>query len=471
MLRTATGNARRQTLRLYRYKSSFAVALAAATKLVTPEIFQKNPLSLVSNEMNTLAINIMSLISSGHPTLNRVTSYYFEAEGKKVRPLLVLLLSRALSAIPVEQRNRIAIDEFDFSNDKKLAKIPGIGSLFDLPLNNISPLHVLHGIKPLNDLTKMASSFPEVDFDKERGILPKQRRLAEVVEMIHTASLLHDDVIDHSDTRRGKPSVNSTFTNKMAVLAGDFLLGRATVAISRLRNREVVELMSNSIANLVEGEFMQLKNVAIDNDVSYITDGGKKQLPLPTGKLDLPVHDYSVPILSNNLSHQEKVDLAFEYYLHKTYLKTASLISIALRSTAILSGANHQVIDECYEYGRNIGICFQLIDDLMDFTVSKKDLGKPVGADLELGIATAPVLYAWREDVSLGPMIERNFSQPGDVKKATEAVHKYGGVEKTRKLAEEYRDKALKNLRSVLPESDSRSALEFLTNSILTRRK
>lgn len=106
--------------------------------------------------------------------------------------------------------------------------------------------------------------------------MPKQRRLAEIVEMIHTASLLHDDVIDHSDTRRGRASGNVAFTNKMAVLAGDFLLGRATVSISRLRNPEVVELISNSIANLVEGEFMQLKNTAVDNDLTTVANGTQK---------------------------------------------------------------------------------------------------------------------------------------------------------------------------------------------------
>ncbi|CAI7041280.1 BEM_collapsed_G0002120.mRNA.1.CDS.1 [Saccharomyces cerevisiae] len=102
--------------------------------------------------------------------------------------------------------------------------------------------------------------------------------------MIHTASLLHDDVIDHSDTRRGRPSGNAAFTNKMAVLAGDFLLGRATVSISRLHNPEVVELMSNSIANLVEGEFMQLKNTSIDADIDTI-ENGHKLLPVPSKKL------------------------------------------------------------------------------------------------------------------------------------------------------------------------------------------
>lgn len=453
-----------------RFKSSFAAALAAASRLVTPKIMLRNPVSLVSNEMNTLAKNIMALIGSGHPTLNRVTSYYFEAEGKKVRPLLVLLLSRALAEIPLEERDHLKLDKEDVPEDPVYSKPPHM-LLLEQPVRSFSPLHVLHGIKPLNPLTKGPEPLPQATFDQERGILPKQRRLAEIVEMIHTASLLHDDVIDYSDTRRGRPSGNVAFTNKMTVLGGDFLLGRATVSISRLRNPEVVELMSNSIANLVEGEFMQLKNTAVDNDLTTI-EHGTKEIPPTSGKLDNKVHDYHVPTNhAQDITHDQLIKTAFDYYLHKTYLKTAALISKSSRSAAILSGASSSVIDQCYEFGKNLGICFQLVDDMLDFTVASKDLGKPAGADLKLGIATAPVLYAWSKDPSLGPLIQRNFSQPGDVERTAEAVAKFDGVKMTKDLAVQYRDKALQNLRSALPDSDARSALEFLTNSILTRRK
>ncbi|SCU80475.1 LAME_0B03334g1_1 [Lachancea meyersii CBS 8951] len=469
MLRVRTiWSSKRRSLQNVRLKSSFATALATAARLVTPWSLLNNPVSLVSQEMNTLAKNIVALMGSGHPTLNRVTGYYFEAEGKKVRPMLVLLLSRALAEIPLEQRNRIKVDYTDVPEDPVYSKPPQ-SLLFQHPAKNLSPLHILHGIKPLNPLTKGPEPLPE-EFDKERGILPKQRRLAEIVEMIHTASLLHDDVIDYSDTRRGRASGNVAFTNKMAVLAGDFLLGRATVSISRLRNPEVVELVSNSIANLVEGEFMQLKNTAIDSDPTTIANGSQT-IPPPSQKLINNVHEYRVPVNANEGVPQAIVTTAFEYYLHKTYLKTASLISKSCRAAAILSGAKDPVVEECYNFGKNLGICFQLVDDMLDFSVSAEDLGKPAGADLQLGIATAPVLYAWKEDASLGPLIQRNFSQPGDVERTVEAVAAHNGVKKTQELAHEYRDRALSNLRNALPESDARSALEFLTNSILTRRK
>ncbi|AAS52688.2 AER004Wp [Eremothecium gossypii ATCC 10895] len=452
-----------------RSKSTFETAMDAVTRLVTPASWlNRSPTFLVSDEMKTLSKNIARLIGSGHPVLNRVTSYYFDSGGKKVRPMLVLLLSRALSEIPLDQRDRMRIDYTDVPEDPVYSQVPK-SILFEHPVNNISPLHILHGIKPLNPLTKGPEPLPQ-EFDRERGILPKQRRLAEIVEMIHTASLLHDDVIDHSGTRRGKPSGNVAFTNKMAVLAGDFLLGRATVSISRLRNPEVVELVSNCIANLVEGEFMQLKNTVVDGDLETINNG-TQQIPPASKTIPLPVHDYRVnTTLASGISHEVMIETAFDYYLHKTYLKTAALISKSCRAAAVLSGARDPILDECYHFGKNLGICFQLVDDMLDFTTSG-ELGKPVGADFELGIATAPVLFAWKEDPSLGPIIQRNFSQPGDVARALEAVHQHDGIKKTAEVAREYRDKALHNLRAALPESDSRAALEFLTNSILTRRK
>lgn len=228
--------------------------------------------------------------------------------------------------------------------------------------DSLSPLQILHGINPnvvLNPLSRPMDKFPS----ETEGILPKQRRLAEIVEMIHTASLLHDDVIDNSATRRGNPSGNIAFGNKMAILAGDFLLGRASVAIARLRNAEVIELLSTTIANLVEGEFMQLKNTVMDGP-----DANRA---------------------------------CFEYYLHKTYLKTASLMSKSCRATAVLSGVNDDVVEACYQFGRNLGLCFQIVDDMLDYTVSEAKFGKPVGADLKLGLATAPFFTHGRSTLNL----------------------------------------------------------------------
>lgn len=458
------------------HTNTFPAAVEAAEKMVQPrKLAFSDPFSIVSHEMSNMAKLIAQLIGSGHPTLNRVSSYYFEAEGKNVRPLIVLLLSKALLAIPIEERDRVPIDYLDVTDQPVYPGTPQETVLAgQLPNESISPLAILHGINPrviLDPLSKPLDRLPELD--AANGILPKQRRLAEIVEMIHTASLLHDDVIDLSDARRGRPSGNIAFTNKMAVLAGDFLLGRASVAISRLRNPEVVELISTSIANLVEGEFMQLKNTVLTDDKTVNNDGDEKVVPTPTGKVLVEQHEYSVASpgqLGENgqVSHDTNVDAAFEYYLHKTYLKTASLMSKLARSAAVLSGARDNVVDLCYDFGRNLGLCFQIVDDMLDYTSSDAAFGKPSQADLKLGLATAPVLFAWRKEPKLGALIARKFSEPGDVEIARRAVERYDGVAQTRKMAQDYCNRALTSLR-VLPELDARLALELLTHLVLTR--
>jgi hexaprenyl-diphosphate synthase len=404
--------------------SSFQKVVTSASKLVEPDTPINDPFSIVSKEMSTLAKNIGGLLGSGHPTLNKVALYYFQSEGKHVRPLIVLLLSKALSTIPQEQRDRGSLDASDVE-----AHRPLMGEGVDDPL---SPLGILHGINPeivLNPLSRPQDPLPT----ESNGILPKQRRLAEIVEMIHTASLLHDDVIDNSASRRSLPSGNIAFGNKMAILAGDFLLGRASVAIARLRNAEVIELLSTTIANLVEGEFMQLKNTAVDTTME-----------------------------ANRAS--------FEYYIHKTYLKTASLMSKSCRAAAVLSGAREDVVEAAYAYGRNLGLCFQIVDDMLDYTVTESDLGKPAGADLKLGLATAPVLYAWEKFPELGNMIRRKFDEPGDVELARRYVAEADGVERTRQLAVQYAEEAIKQLE-VLPPSQALDALKHLTKAVLGRKK
>lgn len=394
-------------------------AINSASTLVQPKKNLHDPFLIVSKEMSILAKNIGKLLGSSHPTLNKVVMYYFQSEGKHVRPLIVLVLSKALSAIPISERDRISKEE--------LYSKPDFSSVDDA----LSPLDILHGVHPRfvrNPLRSPSNnSLTETD-----GILPKQRRLAEIVEIIHTASLLHDDVIDNSATRRGSPSGNSAFGNKMAILAGDFLLGTASVAIARLRNSEVTELLSTTIANLVEGEFMQLKNTAVD-------------------------------------STSEANRASFEYYIHKTYLKTASLMSKSCRATAVFSGARDEVVDASCNFGRNLGLCFQIVDDMLDYTVSEKNLGKPAGADLKLGLATAPVLFAWEKYPELGNMIRRQFKEPGDVEMAREYVEKAGGLERTRELAIKYANAAINDLQ-ILPDSDARSALISLTHTMVNRK-
>ncbi|KAK4124449.1 terpenoid synthase [Parathielavia appendiculata] len=382
----------------------------AITRAAKGEMPSVDPLRIVAKEMKFLTGNIRKLLGSGHPSLDRAAKYYTQAEGKHVRPLIVLLMSRATSLCPKAPQRQQAT----------LQASAGIDT-------SISPLSILSDFNP-------AAGIESEPAHADADILPSQRRLAEITELIHTASLLHDDVIDHSVSRRGAPSANLEFGNKMAVLAGDFLLGRASVALARLRHAEVIELLATVIANLVEGEFMQLKNTA---------------------------RDETNPKWSED---------TLTYYLQKTYLKTASLISKSCRAAALLGGADAQTVDAAYSYGRNLGLAFQLVDDLLDYTRSEKELGKPAGADLELGLATAPLLFAWKTIPELGALVGRKFANDGDVERARDLVMQSDGIEQTRALAEEYAEKAIAAI-SPFPDSEAKDGLVEMAINTLKRKK
>ena len=392
-----------------------------------------DPLRVVGKELGFLTRNIRQLLGSGHPILDSVSKYYTQSEGKHIRPLLVLLMSQATA---------------------RAAKRPP-GPLPRAPLAEIddplSPSSVLSDVNPSAPATapligaQTDTTYPPRSSD----ILPSQRRLAEITELIHTASLLHDDVIDHSEIRRSAPSANIAFGNKMAVLAGDFLLGRASVALARLRDAEVTELLATVIANLVEGEFMQLKNTALDE---------------------------AQPVWTED---------TISYYMQKTYLKSASLISKSCRAAALLGEGSADVVEAAYAYGRNLGLAFQLVDDMLDYTVGLKELGKPSGADLELGLATAPLLFAWKDNSDLGRLVGRKFADKGDVEQvctphpiiglcscdqARDIVLRSKGLEQTRALAQEYADKAAYAIRD-FPESEAKGGLLEMCVKTMNRRK
>ncbi|KAF2739502.1 decaprenyl-diphosphate synthase subunit 1 [Polyplosphaeria fusca] len=402
-----------------RSQSSWAAAVTAAQTIFnhTPDPnapISIDPFKTVARELKFLTKNIRQLLGSGHPSLDTVAKYYTQSEGKYVRPMLVLLMSRATALTPQVARER---------------SIYGVNK----PITDPEVLTDLNPSAPqYSTLSSMShdSAYTQEDSD----ILPSQRRLAEITELIHTASLLHDDVIDHSQSRRSAPSANIEFGNKMAVLAGDFLLGRASVALARLRDPEVTELLATVIANLVEGEFMQLKNTARDEKNPVWTED------------------------------------TLSYYLQKTYLKSASLISKSCRAAAILGQTTPEVVEAAYSYGKNLGLAFQLVDDMLDYTVSGAELGKPAGADLELGLATAPLLFAWKDNKSLGKLVGRKFSGEGDVQTAREIVADSSGLEQTRALAQEYVDKAIEAI-SGFPESEAKHGLIEMCTKVMKRRK
>ncbi|KAI8855058.1 isoprenoid synthase domain-containing protein [Chytridium lagenaria] len=329
---------------------------------------------------NSLGSDLTILTDNIRNYWGLVTPYWTTiTKGKHIRPVLVLLVSLATSS------NRKAVNPVNINAT--------LTDITDIDFETPEPLAL------------------KAEVDPTAPILASQKRLAEITEMIHTASLLHDDVIDLALTRRSQPSANAEYGNKMAVLAGDFLLARACVALARLKNLEVVELLSTVISNLVEGEFMQLRN-------SQLKEEGK------------------APVTP------------FDYYLKKTYMKTASLIAKSCRAAAILGGSPHEVSEAVYQYGRNLGLAFQI---------------------LSLGLATAPVLFAAQKFPELQPLIDRQFQEPGDVAQALEFVHRSDGVQQTKEMASTFCTEAVKAL-SILPSSPAREALIQLTHSVLNRQ-
>ncbi|KAI9348137.1 isoprenoid synthase domain-containing protein [Obelidium mucronatum] len=399
-----------------------------------------NPSELLGSDLALLTSNIRRLLGSDHPVLKSVASYYFMGTGgKHIRPMLVLLVAQATSLTALHSRQVLSDSVIDSSVSSKQNPIT-------FEQNTSADLHE-------SGSPTSSSSIPQ--------ILPTQRRLAEITEMIHTASLLHDDVIDASLTRRSKPSVNAEYGNKMAILAGDFLLSRASIALARLRNLEVVELLSTVISNLVEGEFMQLRNSAKASDPSAGLIAAKYNQGIPSS---LAPVDKEYPLFSSEIATAR-----FEYYLTKTYMKTASLIANSCRAAAVLGGSDVVVADAVYKYGKALGLAFQVVDDMLDFTVTADEMGKPVNADIKLGIATAPVLYAAEEFPELDLAIERGFKNQGDDALALKLVHASSGIARTRDLAAAFCAEAVEAI-SILPDSEAKKVLIQLTEAVLTRK-
>ncbi|KAL6260090.1 hypothetical protein P5V15_007629 [Pogonomyrmex californicus] len=267
-----------------------------------------------------------------------------------------------------------------------------------------------------------------INYHKGRNDLShSQRQIAMISEMIHAASLLHDDVIDQSDIRRGKPSVNVVWSQKKVAMAGDYILAVACMMLSRIQNDDVTIAISQILADLVQGEFMQLGSKETENE-------------------------------------------RFAHYLTKTYRKTASLIANCVKAVAILSEVDDRMIEMTFQYGRNVGLAFQLVDDLLDFVASSTAMGKPTAADLRLGLATAPVLFACERYPELNAMIMRRFQEPGDVEKAFELVHKSNGLEQTRFLAKKHCAEASKIAQS-FTKSPYQRALIIMADLVINRMK
>jgi all-trans-nonaprenyl-diphosphate synthase len=258
-----------------------------------------------------------------------------------------------------------------------------------------------------------------------RELTTEHQRLAEIIEMIHTASLIHDDVIDDSGMRRGKETIHQLYGTRVAVLAGDFMFAQSSWFLANLENIEVIKLISQVIKDFASGEIKQ---------ASTLFD----------------------------------CDVTLDDYLLKSYYKTASLLASSTRSAAIFSGVSTTICEQMYEYGRNLGLSFQVVDDILDFTQSAEQLGKPAGSDLAKGNLTAPVIFALQDEPKLREIIDSEFSESDSLATAIDLVHRSGGIRRAQELAKEKGDLALQNLQC-LPKSQFRSTLENVVKYNLQR--
>ena len=300
------------------------------------------------------------MLSSGHPAISEITKYYFRHPSKQVRPVIVLLLSQATNGLGGDWDRKL----WEAHN----AGAGGLAEELDKPLTRPDVLNDWNPSMP-DETSPFNSTFPLKPSRTHRdpkptppppqsspktpilanAMLPTQLRLAQIVEMMHTASLLHDDVIDASALRRGAPSAPAAFGNKISVLGGNFVLGRASAALSRLGDSEVTELIASVLSNLVEGEILQMKQVKLDADDA-------------NDQLAKEVLERSAQTAGGRTSRD-----AWNIYLQKTYLKTASLMAKGARSAVVLGGCREGEIwkEIAYAYGRNLGIAFQVCSNFL----------------------------------------------------------------------------------------------------------
>jgi octaprenyl-diphosphate synthase len=255
-------------------------------------------------------------------------------------------------------------------------------------------------------------------------------RLATVMEMLHTATLVHDDIIDNADLRRNRASVNSRFGNQTAVLMGDWLYMSAFETSLRERSLEILDILTRLTRKMTEGELIQLTMI---------------------GRLDITEADY-FDILKR---------------------KTAYLFSACAEIGAILAGSGFQQQKAMSEYGMNLGIAFQLADDILDLVSDAERLGKAAGSDLLEGKITLPLIYLLSAEPDLRPKFERimltgeydEFSRE-DIR---EKLDKNGTLEAIRQEAFRFATAAGKNL-DVLQKSEYRDALEGIANFVIDRK-
>lgn len=254
-------------------------------------------------------------------------------------------------------------------------------------------------------------------------------QLAAIVEFIHTSTLLHDDVVDESNMRRGRETANAMFGNSASVLVGDFLYSRSFQMMSELSNLKIMDILSDATNIIAEGEVLQLMNC---NDPDTTEDS----------------------------------------YMKVIYCKTAKLFEAATRLAAVIAKQDDVTELAMLNYGKHLGTAFQLVDDIMDYTADAQEMGKNVGDDLAEGKPTLPLLYAMKHANEQQSLMIRNAIEHGDgmdnLDDILAAMKQTGALVYTQEKAEEEADKAISAI-AILPESEYKQALISLAHIAANR--
>lgn len=256
--------------------------------------------------------------------------------------------------------------------------------------------------------------------------------LASVIEFIHTATLLHDDVVDSANMRRGIASANTLWGNEASVLVGDFLFSKSFSLMVADGDLNILKVLSNATTMIAEGEVLQL-------------------------------------ICTSDL------DITDERYIEVVRCKTAILLAAACRAGAILGKANPACETALGEFGMELGIAFQLIDDTLDYTASEEQFGKSIGHDLEEGKITLPLIHTLKQCTAderrlIAEVVEKELLDKEEFESVFGLVKKHGGIDYTVATAKSYIDRAKTRL-GVFEDSSSKSALLALADYIVTRVK
>ncbi|KAJ3509699.1 hypothetical protein NLJ89_g5082 [Agrocybe chaxingu] len=399
-----------------------------------------DPYLLVAPELTHIRKNMLNLLGTAHPGLADMAEYYFLQPSKQLRSLLILLFSRATNGLGRnwERKHWDAACEASCGQSEELDRPLALSNV----LNEWNPSMPDH-TESFESVFALQQAVPRPEHPppppsspltraipgiiSPPSLLPTQIRLAQIVEMVHVAFQLHEGITKGSDAESSKPTMQTMgFGNKLSILGGDFLLGRASTALSCLGESEVVELVASVISNLVEGEFLRMEEIR-------------------TPELGV-------------MCGPKSVLNAWELYLRKTYLRTASLMAKGACSAVVLGGCREGDIwkEVAYAYGRNLGIAYQLLEDALDIK------------HMQPGLATGPALFASEECPRLVTLIQRNFTEEGDTELAVGYIQGTSGVERTRLLASAYADKA-RDVLQLLPDSETKTALEVLTEMAIRR--